>query len=206
MRHALAVLGVFATVSGALEPALAQTPSLAGTWKLNAEASDNPAEKLKEATSAAPKVKEGYGSTRNRVGAGRIAGEPGGDRDAAAGGGGGASLPGVDFGRVMHPAAQITIEQNDSVLSIRDDRGLPQIIYLDGRKFEEPTGGAEPKQTTSKWKDGKLTVDRKLGSLGSIREIFSLLAEKHQLVVEAKLTSPQLGKTVEIRRVYDAQT
>jgi hypothetical protein len=194
--------------AGAVLPVSAQTASLAGTWKLNAEASDKPMEKLQEATSAAPKVKEGYGSMKDRVGAGRIAGEQDSSGRGRSGGGrsggGTLSLPGADFARIMHPAVMITIEQSDTVLTIRDDQGLPQLIYLDGRKFEEPTAGSEPKQTTAKWKDGKLTIERKLGGIGSIRETYVLDPEKHRLVVDARLTSPDLGKTLEIRRVYDA--
>jgi hypothetical protein len=209
MRHILAIVGVLAVSAGTTPFASAQTVSFAGTWRLNAAESDKPAEKLKEATSAAPKVKEGYGSTKDRVGAGRVAGDPdagGGMKsggEGRSGGGGGTSLPGLDFGRIMRPAAILTIAQNDTVLTIEDDRGLPQILYLDGRKFEEPTAGAELKQTIAKWKDGKLTVERKLGGSGSIREVYTLDPEKHRLIVDAKLTSPELGKTLEIRRVYD---
>ena len=203
MRRTLAILGILAISAGAL-PVFGQTVSLAGTWKLNPGESDKPMEKLQEATSAAPQVREGYGSTRDRVGAGRIDGEKGGGGSSVRSGGGGASLPGVDFARIMRPAATITIEQDEATLTIRDDQGLPQILYLDGRKSEEPMPGAEPKLTTAKWKDGKLTVERKLGGTGSIKETFTLETEKKQLVVEAKLTSPTLGKTVEIRRVYDA--
>ena len=202
MRHSLAALGVFALVVSSSLPAGAQTVSLAGTWKLNSAESDNPMEKLEAATSAAPKVNEGYGSMRDRVGAGKIAGEQKGER----GGGGARSLPGPDFGRIMKPAASIVIEQNDTLITIRDDQSLPQLLYLDGRKFEEPTAGPEPKQTVAKWKDGKLSVERKLGASGTIRETFTLYPEKHRLVVDAKVTSPDLGKTLEIRRVYDEGT
>lgn len=46
-------------------------------------------------------------------------------------------------------------------------------------------------------------AERKLGGLGALKEVYILNAEKNRLVVEAKLTSPTLGKTVEIKRVYD---
>jgi len=198
MRHTLAALGLLVMVAG-VQPASGQTVSLAGHWKLNTAESDNPQEKLDAVTSAAPTVNTGYASRPQRVGAGRISGEQRGE-----GRSGPRSLPRADFGRIMRPAALITIEQNDTVLTIRDDQGVPQVLYLDGRKFEEPVGGAEPKQTTAKWKDGKLTVERKLGGIGSIREVLTLDPEKRRLVIEAKLTSPDIGKTVEIKRVYDA--
>lgn len=196
MRHPLAALGLLVILAGGVQPAYGQTASLAGKWKLNTEASDDPQAKLDAVTSAAPTVKSGY-STRNRT-PGRIA-DGGAERTS-----GPRSLPGADFGRIMKPAPAIEIEQNDSVLTIRDNQGVPQLLYLDGRKFEEQTAGAEPKQTVAKWKDGKLTVERKLGGLGTIRETFALDSAKNRLMVDAKLTSPDLGKTVEIRRIYDA--
>ncbi len=201
MRHLLAGLGLFVLAAGGVAPATAQTVSLAGTWKLNTKESDDPRVKVQEATEAGPSVKTGMSSGgRIRSGAGRVDGQSGGGASA----GGVSSLPGADFARIMRPADMITVEQNDTILVIRDDRGLPQIYYVDGRKVEEAAGSAEPKVTTAKWKDGKLTVERKLGGTGSIREVFLLDAAKRRLVVEAKLTSSQLGKTVEIRRVYDA--
>jgi hypothetical protein len=208
MRHKLAAVGLLVLTAAAAQPASSQTPSFAGTWKLNKEASDDPREKLQEATERGMKMTDGMSGGRGtvRTGAGRVDGESGGGREpGAGGGGGGGALSGPDFMRVMRPAPQIVVEQNDTAVIVRDDRGLPQVFYLDGRKVEEPMPGAEPKQTTAKLgKDGKLTIERKLGGLGAMKEVYVLDAEKRRLVVEAKLTSPTLGKTVEIKRVYDA--
>jgi hypothetical protein len=77
-------------------------------------------------------------------------------------------------------------------------------LYLDGRKVEEPLPGAESMYTTAKLKDGKLTVERKLGGSGSIREVYVLDAAKRRLTVDAKLTSGELQGTLEVRRIYEA--
>jgi hypothetical protein len=201
MRHSLAAIGLFALLTAAAQPALSQTPTFAGTWKLNAKESDDAKEKLELATSSTMRMTDGMSSSRRpRTSAGSLDGEKGGGRDERPVG----NLPGPDFARVMRPAAQITVEQNDTVVIVNDG-GLPQVFYLDGRKVEEQMPGAEPRQITAKLaKDGKLTVERKLGGSGSIKEVFILDAEKGRLVVEAKLTSPTLGKTLEIRRVYDS--
>lgn len=203
MRHTLAAIGLLVLAAATAQPALSQTPSLTGTWKLNTQESDDAREKLKLATASTMKMTDGMTSGRGtvRTGAGRVDGESGGGREERGGG----ALPGPDFARVLRPAEQIRVEQNDTVVIINDDRGLPQVFYLDGRKVEEPMAGAEPKQTTAKLaKDGKLTVERKMGGTGSIKETYILDSEKRRLTVEAKLTSPTLGKTVEIKRVYDA--
>ena len=200
MRHLMAGVSLLVLAASATSAA-AQNPSFSGSLKLNKEASDDARAKLQEASEAGPRTRSGMGSGgRVRVGAGGVDGERGGGAKQSGIG----SLPGLDFGRVLNPAPQIIVEQTDSTLIVKDERSVPQVFYLDGRKVEEPVPDSDPRVTTAKWKDGKLTVDRKLGALGSIREVYSLDAAKKQLVVEAKLSAPQQSVTVEIRRVYDA--
>ena len=50
MRHTLAAIGLFLMSVAAVQPAVSQTPTLAGTWKLNAKESDDAKEKLARAT------------------------------------------------------------------------------------------------------------------------------------------------------------
>jgi|KBSSwiStaDraftv2_1062776.scaffolds.fasta_scaffold34674_3 hypothetical protein len=207
MRHTMAALGLCIVAAGFAAPAVAQDVSLAGTWKLNAKESDNPSEKLQAALEKGPTVVSGMREGRGRpsTGAGRIDRPESGSTGAASASASGASaMRSGPFGRVMRPAPQIVVVQTDTVIVISDDASVPMILYLDGRKVEEPLPGAESMVTTAKWKDGKLTVERKLGSTGSIREVFTMDAAKKRLVVEAKLTSAQLQGSMEIRRVYDA--
>ena len=207
MRHTLAGLGLFLIAAGAAVPAAGQTVSIAGTWKLNVKESDNPNEKLQAALEKGPTVVDGMREGRGRpsTGAGRLDRPVSGSATAAAASASGAAaLRSGPFGRVMRPSPQIIVVQTDTSIVISDDASLPMILYLDGRKVEEPMPGAESMVTTAKWKDGKLTVERKMGSTGSIREIFTMDPAKHRLTVEAKLTSAQLQGSMEIRRVYDA--
>lgn len=207
MRHILAGLGLFVLAAGAALPAAAQTVSLAGTWKLNKEESDDPNAKLQAALEKGPTVVSGMREGRGRpsTGAGRIDRPESGSSNAAVATASGASaLRTGPFARIMRPAASIRVEQNDSSLIINDDVGLPMVFFIDGRKVEEPLPGAEPMITSAKLKDGKLTVDRKVGGMGSIKEVYTMDAAKKRLVVEAKLTSSALQGTLELRRVYDA--
>ena len=205
MRHTLAGLGIL--MLAAATPAPAQTASFAGTWKLNANESDNPALKLQALLEKGPTVVSGMREGRGRpsTGAGRIDRPESGSSGAASASAAGASaMRSGPFARVMKPAAQILVVQTDSTIVISDDASLPTTLYLDGRKVEEPLPGAESMYTTAKLKDGKLTVERKLGGSGSIREIFTLDAAKRRLTVDTKLTSGELQGTLEVRRVYDA--
>jgi hypothetical protein len=206
MRHTLAGLGIL-LLAAVATPAPAQTASFAGTWKLNANESDNPALKLQALLEKGPTVVSGMREGRGRpsTGAGRIDRPESGSSGAASASAAGASaMRSGPFARVMKPAAQILVVQTDSTIVISDDASLPTTLYLDGRKVEEPLPGAESMYTTAKLKDGKLTVERKLGGSGSIREIFTLDAAKRRLTVDTKLTSGELQGTLEVRRVYDA--
>jgi hypothetical protein len=206
MRHTLAGLGIL-LLAAVATPAPAQTASFAGTWKLNANESDNPALKLQALLEKGPTVVSGMREGRGRpsTGAGRIDRPESGSSGAASASAAGASaIRSGPFARVMKPAAQILVVQTDSTIVISDDASLPTTLYLDGRKVEEPLPGAESMYTTAKLKDGKLTVERKLGGSGSIREIYTLDAAKRRLTVDAKLTSGELQGTLEVRRVYDA--
>ena len=205
MRHTLASLGI-ALFAAAATPAAAQDVSFAGTWKLNEKESDNPALKLQALLEKGPTVVSGMREGRGRpsTGAGRIDRPESGSSGAAAASAAGASvMRSGPFARVMRPAAQIIVVQNDSAIVISDDASLPMTLYLDGRKVEEPLPGAESMYTTAKLKDGKLTVERKLGGSGSIREIYALDAAKRRLTVDTKLTSGELQGTLEVRRVYE---
>jgi len=206
MRHTLAGLGIL-LIAASATPAAAQDVSLAGTWKLNPNASDNPAQKLQALLEKGPTVVSGMREGRGRpsTGAGRLdRPERGSSGAASASAAGAAVMRSGPFARVMRPAAQMLVVQNDSTLIISDDASLPQTLYLDGRKVEEPLPGAESMFTTAKWKDGKLTVERKLGGSGSIREVYTLDSAKRRLTIEAKLTSGELQGTLEVKRVYDA--
>jgi len=204
MRHTLAGLGIL--LMAAATPAPAQTVSFAGTWKLNANESDNPALKLQALLEKGPTVVSGMREGRGRpsTGAGRLdRPESGSSGAAGASASGAAAMRSGPYARVMRPAAQILVVQTDSTIVISDDASLPQTLYLDGRKVEEPLPGAESMFTTAKLKDGKLTVERKLGGSGSIREVYTFDAAKRRLLVEAKLTSGELQGTLEVKRVYD---
>ena len=206
MRHTLAGLGIV-LFAAAATPAPAQNVSLAGTWKLNEAESDNPALKLQALLEKGPTVVSGMREGRGRpsTGAGRIDRPESGSSGAASASAAGASaMRSGPYARVMRPAAQMIVVQNDSTVVISDDASLPQTLYLDGRKVEEALPGAESMLTSAKLKDGKLTVERKLGGSGSIRETYTLDAAKRRLTVESKLTSGELQGTLEVRRVYDA--
>jgi hypothetical protein len=206
MRQILAGIGLSLLAASLTAPVVAQTASMAGTWKLNKDQSDDPNAKLRSLLEKGPTVVDGMrsGGGRVRSGAGGLDREESAARNAAAASGAGAAaLRSGPYLRVMRPSAQIIVVQTDSTVTISDDASVPQILYIDGRKVEEPLPGAENMMVTARLKDNKLTVERKLGSAGSIRETYTLDAAKKRLVVEARITNGDLQGTLDVKRVYD---
>jgi hypothetical protein len=202
MRHHMMALFLGVLALGSLPSAEAQAPTIVGTWKLNVEASDDTEEMLQLAMrgETAPETGRGMGRTRRPPsGGGSVAGGGG----APSGGGGTAGGASGPMRRVVRPPAQLIVEMSDSMIVIRDGGEIPQKIYLDGRTVQEPALTGPPVELTAKWKDGKLSVERKIGELDTMRETYSFDKKNNRLIVEAKVTSTTFQRPLELKRVYD---
>ncbi|HEV8355176.1 MAG TPA: hypothetical protein VGQ17_00235 [Gemmatimonadales bacterium] len=197
---------------GALSSQNLQNPSLAGTWKLNAEKSDRPEEAMREAARPEDPANPGKGFSsgggRPRVGrSGAAAGSSGGaDAGAMGGGRAGGSGGGAGMAPLMlyvRPLPQLLVEQTDSTLTLSDPTGTPRTFHPDGRKVTEPMLNEEQLELTAKWKSAKLVVERKLGTIGTIKETYLIDPAARQLIVLVNVSSPRLLRAVELRRVYD---
>ncbi|NOT08404.1 MAG: hypothetical protein HOP28_09385 [Gemmatimonadales bacterium] len=174
----------------------AQAPRLAGSWKLNVNESDKTDEKIREANSTvSPTDKGGFQGGRRRRG-----GDDGGASASFRTG----NAPTALLTRYIRPAAEIRVEQSDTIIIVVDGQGLPLVYFIDGRKVEEPSGGEPSFETSAKYKDGKLSADRKVGPSDMVKESYTLDSEHHKLIVTLKISSPAFLRPVEIKRVYDA--
>ncbi len=198
----VAALGLVITAAAIL-PACAQgqNATLTGTWKLNQERS---AEERKAETGKDPELLRGRG--KPAVGMdGRARGGGGGAPPEPAAGGGGRGGPG-GLG-AMSPYArsprQLAIAQTDSTVTITTPDGRTEDLYLDGRKAKLEIPGAEPIETSARWKGGKLILERKFGSTGSVRETYFLGAEGKELEVDVRITGAELTQPMDMKRVYD---
>jgi hypothetical protein len=97
----------------------------------------------------------------------------------------------------------MVITQDDSTMVLNDGVGIPRMLYLDGRKSEEIVPGGTAVEVSTRWKGGKLTVERKFPDGSSVREMMNIDKDSHRLIVEMKVASPSTGQTLEFRRVYD---
>ncbi|HJR36315.1 MAG TPA: hypothetical protein VJ817_15265 [Gemmatimonadales bacterium] len=180
---------------GSVAGAAAQRPaaSLAGVWRLNPEKSQE----------MNPQAVGGYQGTwmgqRGTIGgAGRTGGIPSGGRQEP--------LPDPTvLLSLMRPILELRIQQSDSTIAISDGSGQFATYPLDGRKFREPQLIGEDIEIVARWKDRKLTIERKLPSLGTIRESYALDPATGELVLEVKVTGSRLPRGIEMRRVYQLQ-
>ena len=207
MRKTLTLIGLSLVAAAGLQ-AQNKNPSLAGTWKFD-PAKTKEAEAKPISDAGASRGDEGGMRRSNPArSAGSGGGGGGGGSEGRAGGGevggGGMGRMQGPLGMYARPLPELVIEQTDTTVSISDVRGTPRVYKTDGKKSTEPLLGADTLEVTAKWKDGKLTTERKLGSYGAIRETYHVDLDAHQLIIDVKLTGGQGGAPVEMRRIYVA--
>ena len=194
MRYRLLVLPAL-FIGVADSGAAAQRPAapLTGVWRLNPDKSQE----------MNPQTVGSYRGTwmgqRGTIGgAGRTGGIPSGGRQEP--------LPDPTvLLSLIRPISQLRIRQTDSTIAISDASGQFATYPIDGRKFREPQLIGEDIEIVAKWKDNRLTIERKLPSLGTIRESYGLDRATGELVLEVKVTGSRLPRGIEMRRVYQPE-
>ncbi|HLG06695.1 MAG TPA: hypothetical protein VI383_11170 [Gemmatimonadales bacterium] len=175
-------------------PAQEKALSLTGTWKYN------PDKTTAERRGAAPDpaAREGYATGgRPRVGTGITEPKAGG---GGGGGGGAVTGPLAVYSRAL---PELVMVHTDSTITITDPAGQARSYWLDGRKEAVQLPGIEPTETSARWKGGKLTIERKIGTSGTVREVYSMSKDRTELTVEVRLTGSALAQPVDQKRIYD---
>ena len=194
MRYHKVLILTALLLGGAVTHAAAQRPaaSLAGVWRLNPD-------KSQEMNPQAVGSYQGVLGHRGTLGgAGRTGGIPSGGRQEPL------PDPAVLLS-LMRPIPELRIQQSDSSIAISDASGQFATYPLDGRKYREPQLVGEDIEIVAKWKDRKLTIERKLPSLGTIRESYALDPATGELVLEMKVSGSRLPRGIEMRRVYQPE-
>lgn len=194
VRHLSLLLATLVLGLGLPGPSAAQTPQpgLSGRWRLNPEKSQEMGES-----------RPGDGADGRRalppLNAGRTRGVPSGGRPDAP------PDPAVLLG-FLRPVLQVLIQQTDSTIAISDASGQLATYPTNGRKIREPQLIGEDVEITAKWKDGSLTIERKLPSLGTVKETYWLDPASRELVLQVKVSGSRLPRGIEMRRVYEPVT
>jgi hypothetical protein len=164
--------------------------SLAGTWKLNRDESDDPRQKLEQASS----------------------GGSGGWGQGPAGGGGGWNRPGgrpvpEDGAADMSDFSQLTIEQSDSAAKVTGATGRVLAQYSsdnssdkDAAKKSKDGRNAPP---VAEWQGARLvtTVNGPRGT--KTTRVYELSPDGKQLYVSTRLENARFNQPANIRFVYD---
>lgn len=192
IRSSLLALGLGLLAAG---PARAQSSGaapIAGLWKLNPDLSDHMEDKLQDARRAGAYTGMAGGSMHGR--------------NRGMRGEGGRPLEDQEMANLIYPVLQLLIRQDDSSVSISDAAGQLQTFFTDGRKMKEPLLTGADLETTARWKDGKLNIERKQDKAGNLKETYYVDSETRKLVLLVRMSSPMLLRALEFRRVYDPAT
>jgi|SRR5580658_413264 hypothetical protein len=188
--------------------AQAAKPSLAGTWKLNKDQSDDPRQKMQQAM--------GNSGGGQGQGNGNEGGANGGGRPSR--GQGGQGGPGGPGG-MMTEWAQLTVTQLDANVKITGASGrtlattTPPDPAADSKSDTDASnagagGGQRGDRRTppvAQWQGSQLvTTGRGGGGGGGTTRTYELSPDGKQLIVTTKIANERLTQPVTYRLVYDS--
>ena len=176
-----------AALVGVGVPAQQSRPVLAGSWRLDSTKTEQP-----RWTGSAAQVLRADLGARGMYDAPARGREPPLDAEALM--------------RALRPVLLVRIAQTDSTVALSDGAGELATYRTDGRKIKEPQLVGDPVEISAKWKDGQLTIERKVPDLATIRETYYLDPASKQLIVDVRMSGSRLPRNIELRRVYDPLT
>jgi hypothetical protein len=180
-------------------PAQAAKPSLAGTWKLNKDQSDDPRQKMQQVMgNSGGNQGEGNGNGGAANGGGRPGRGPGG--------------PGGPGG-MMTEWAQLTVTQLDANVKITGASGRllatttppdPSADSKGDADASNANGGGQggPRHTppVAQWQGNQLVA----AGRGGTTRTFELSPDGKQLIITTKIMNERLTEPVSYRLVYDS--
>jgi hypothetical protein len=211
------ILGIGLAPATGHRPVWAQeTPTVAGTWTLNADKSDNARERL-----SAAMRNRGVSGGAAAGGAAAAGGRSGGSRSGGRRGGGGGGGGGVDTTAAVRPqggggrgsTVAIALLQGSPQLTIRfeeskvvlDRGGMPLELTTDGKAVKFGYPGAEV-EYKAKWNGKKLEVETKYQAGPRVVETYELdKKDPGVMTVDVRFTEPGPNGNVNVhmKRIYD---
>ena len=188
--------------------------ALNGTWKLNADKSDDAEEKLRGRTpeqdipNDAGSVPSGRqsapsGSGRRSGGTGVPYGRPGG-----AGPLGGPLPVGEDVKahqkmlELLRPCASLTVEVKESEFDLTDENNRKRAFFTDGRKLQKSKDDIY-QETAALWSAGRLSFDEKGPGREKITVTFQQARNSQELIETTQVDNSKIYSPVVIRYIYD---
>ena len=184
-------------------------PDLTGTWVLNPALSDKPGQGGGPAGDPGGGGHRGPGGGMGRPGGGMGGGGMGGGGMGGQGGGFGGEMPNREDMERMRAAmdavtrtpARLIIVKGDPGLIVTDDEGVSTRLALNGSKETGAINGV-PFESTTKWENGKLRVEKKFKGGLKVTELYSVSSDPRLLTVSSKIEGGRGGGRT-MNRVYD---
>jgi hypothetical protein len=189
--------------------AVAARQQLVGEWKLNAELSEDPFAKMRQAREEGGGAGGGSGGGDGHGGGGWGGGGGGwgggGGHHGGHGGGYGHSGGGAPHGEggggyarsMMFTASQITVTNIDPEVTVLDPDGQMRRFQADDKGHKDDTGN----EVKARWDVDRLVIETK-GERGTTKETWSVGADPRRLTVLLEIKRPS-GGAVSVKRVFD---
>ena len=180
-------------------------PDFSGLWVLNAKASDDPQEKIKEAMKQARSAGRGMGSGSGGQGRGGMgSGRQG--RGSPEGMEGRNQMPSGDMSALIETAQRLDISHKDPLLLIADENTQRQHIFTDFRGASvSANGDLQQRVTVAGWEGTVLVVETILRSGTKLVQNFQIDAKTGQLMISTVSHLPAM-QPVSFHLVYDRLT
>ena len=199
-------------------------PDFSGQWVLNAKASDEPQEKIREAMKA---LQQANGGGRDRGGGGMGGGGRGGGGMRGGGMGGGGiggggmdgggmdgggmgggrqgrgEMPSGELSALMVTAEKLDITHEDPMLLITDENGQRQRLFTDFRDASvSASGGLQQRVSIAGWENTALVVESTMPGGSRRVQNYQIDASTGQLMIITAVSLPE-KQAVSYRLVYD---
>jgi hypothetical protein len=194
-------------------PALPARTTLAGSWKLNREESDDPQQRVRAAESADTI------NSNNRPRTGYPGGYPGrypggyppGGYPPMGGGGpypdeiprGAKDIAGnPKMQPLIHPSELLSVDLKNPEVDVTDDNFHKLILYTDGRQLPKQTDNSHL-EVIAHWSGSQLVSDEKSPLDGKMSRTFELSKDGHRLYESLHIDNGK-SAAISIRYVYEA--
>jgi len=174
--------------------------NLAGTWKLNADESDDPRQKMRQAScQGGGRPPSGMGGGWPGTGGHGGYGGYGGGRRA---GGGESDEEHQKMQLFVEPAQQLTIVQKEPEIDISDDSDRKFAVFTDGRKIEK-SKDASNQQFGARWDEYRLVMEGKDPRGNKYQRSYEVMEGNQRLRETLFLKVGRSNTEVSIRYIYD---
>jgi len=188
---------------GRVAPRIGGKPRLAGEWKLNRSDSDDPRQKLQQASSNS-RNRGGWGVPGGSGGPGGPGGGQGGPMGGGRGGRGQGSNGQDDSNAMLSDLSYLTVSQTEKSVKVVSDSGHLLAQYpLPDQGSSKSNDSQSSKTDSAEWQGDALVIVSPGRNGGKISRTFESSSDGSQLYMTTRMEGGRLNQPVTFRLVYD---